>query len=140
MANININFSNFNTKKKVTKKTIEKPKEKIILTYHDCIKETPEYYTYFDSENNEQLFTDSSYIIAKVSSSKYTAKKNIVNKSFLEFIPKKETIKFKPAYFTYNDNELYLDKVIYDESTNSYNGILKISSLYDEKIIIYEEK
>ena len=67
MGNININFNNF-IKRKNVKKTIEKPKEKIILTYHNCIKEIPEYYTYFDfGNNNEQLFTDSSYIIAKVS-------------------------------------------------------------------------
>lgn len=139
MGNISINFSNLNKKNKVTK-NVEKPKEKIILTYHDCIQEIPEYYTYIDSDNKEQIFSDNTYIINKVSSSKYVAKKNNVNKIFLTYIPGKENIEFRAAYFTYNNDKVYLDKPIYNEIANSYNGVLKSTVLYDDKIIIYEEK
>ena len=139
MGNISINFSNLPNKKKVTRSIIKEKPKKIILTYHNCIQEIPEYYTYIDSDNNEQIFTDTSYMINKASLSRYTAKKTIVNKTYLEFVPKKDAIEYKPDYFTYNDNEVYLDKAIYNESTDSYNGVLKTSELYDEKIIIYEE-
>ena len=139
MGNISINFSNLPNKKKVTRSIIKEKPKKIILTYHNCIQEIPEYYTYIDSDNNEQIFTDTSYMINKASLSRYIAKKTIVNKTYLEFVPKKDAIEYKPDYFTYNDNEVYLDKAIYNESTDSYNGVLKTSELYDEKIIIYEE-
>lgn len=139
MGNISINFSNLNKKNKTTKNA-EKPKEKIMLTYHDCIQGIPEYYTYMDIYDKEQVFTDKTYMINKVSSSKYIAKKNIVNKIFLTYNPGKENIEYKAAYFTYNNDKVYLDKPIYNEITNSYNGVLKSTVLYDEKIIIYEEK
>ena len=103
MGNISINFSNL-PKKKVTKTVKEKPKQKIILTYHNCIQEIPEYYTYIDSDNNEKVFSDTSYMINKVSLSKHIAKKTIVNKTYLEFVPKKEAIEYKPNYFTYNNS------------------------------------
>ena len=76
MRTINFNINNKNNKK-VNKNL--KNNEKIILTYHGCIEEVPEYYTYIDNDT-EVKFTDSSYMINKISSSKYIAKKNIVNK------------------------------------------------------------
>ena len=139
MGTISINFSN-PIKKKVTK-TKEQPKEKIILTYHDCIQGVPEYYTYIDENGKESVFKDNTYIINKMSSSKYVAKKNIVNKIPLTYIPAKESVEYQPSYYTYNNGEyVYLDKVIYDEETNSYKGILESAVLDHTQITLFEEE
>ena len=135
MRIINFNINNTNKKnKKVNKK---ENKEKILLTYHSCIDEIPEYYTYIDNDN-EVKFTDSSYIISKISSSKYLAKKNIVNKVSLKFIPAKKNIEYQEPYFTYNGN-IYKKDIFYNEDKNTYIGIIENSVLDYTKVVLFEE-
>jgi len=134
MGNINLAFGN-----KKQKSTNKFGKEKVILTYHDGIPGKKEYYTYIDTEGNEQKFEDTTYTISKLSSTKYIAKKVSVSKVNLDFIPSKESVDYKPGYFTYNDNELYLNKPIYDKDSNSYFGINNIVKIYDKEIKLYEE-
>ena len=134
MRTINFNINNKNNKK-VNKNL--KNNEKIILTYHGCIEEVPEYYTYIDNDT-EVKFTDSSYMINKISSSKYIAKKNIVNKIPLKFIPSKNGVEYQEPYFTYNGN-IYKNDVFYDEEKNTYIGIIENSVLDYTKVVLFEE-
>jgi hypothetical protein len=140
MGTITLSFSNnSNYKNKTKNKNKNVNKEKVLLTYHDCVEEVPEYYSYIFN-NKDVKFNDSSYMINKISSSKYIAKKNYVSKIPLTYVFPQENIEFKPGYFTYNDNEIYLDKPIYDEVTNSYKGNIEIVDIYDKEIKLYIEE
>lgn len=138
MGTITLSFTNNSIKNKQTKQ-VQNKKEKVLLTYHACVEEVPEYFTYMD-EGKEKVFKDNSYMINKISSTKYIAKKNYVSKIGLTYIPAQENIEYQPEYFTYNDNEIYLDKPIYNEETNSYTGVLEVVNIYDKEIELYEDK
>jgi len=141
MGNITLSFSN-NTKKnnKIVANIKNKPENtKVILTYHDCIKEVPEYYAYINESGQECKFIDTTYTINKISSSQYLARKSFVAKIPLNYVEGKESIDYVPGYFTYNDNEQYLDKVNYNSYTNSYEGTLEIVHIYDKEILLFEE-
>ena len=136
MGTITLSFRNNSNK---PNKEIEyKNKEKIQLTYHGPINSVPEYFTYIDADNKEVKFTDKTYMITKISSTKYIGKKSYVGKIPVTFIPSQEEIKHQPSYFTYNNGEIYLDKPIYNEETNTYNGVLEIVDVYDKEIKLYE--
>jgi len=139
MGTITLSFTNNSNKNKQTKQANQTKKEKVQLTYHACVEEVPEYYTYID-EGKEKVFSDTSYMINKISSTKYIAKKNYVSKIELTYIPAQENIEYQPEYFTYNDNEVYLDKPIYNEETNTYTGVLEVVNIYDKEIELYEDK
>lgn len=131
MGNIILSFTN--KKQKPTKK------EKVILTRHNETERIPEYYSYIDSNNVEQNFNDTSYIIAKVSSSKIIAKKTTVSKINLDFIEAKESIKEEPGYFTYDGNKKYIGKPEFDDTIGSYVGVFNSVNVYDKEIKLYEE-
>ena len=132
MGNINLSFKN--------NKTQNNKKEKVILTLHESVPASSEYYTYIDSDNHTKKFVDSSYIITKVSSSKYIAKKTSVSKIDLNFVPSKEAIEYQSAYFTYNGIKFESEeKPIYDEEKCTYIGKLNIIKTYDKEIKLYEE-
>ena len=138
MGTITLSFTNNSVKNKQNKQNKIK-KEKVLLTYHMCVEEVPEYFTYMD-KNKERVFNDNSYMINKISSTKYIAKKNYVSKIPLTYIAAQENIESQPEYFTYNDNEIYLDKPIYNEETNTYTGVLEVVDIYDKEIELYEDK
>jgi len=138
MGNITLSFNSKKNKGKFSAKRPEN-KEKILLTYHDCIQEKPEYFSYIDSNGNEMYFNDSSYTINKISSTQYIARKSYVAKVPLEFIESKAPVQYQKAYFTYNGNERYLDKVNYNSYTNSYVGTLEVVNVYDKEVLLYEE-
>lgn len=128
MGTITFSFNNDSKKK-------NKPdKEKVLLTYHQCINSVPEYFSYINDKNEEVKLDDKSYSITKISSSKYIGKKSVVSKIPVEFVEAKEKIDFKPEYFTYNGNEVYLKNPIYNEETNTYTGILEVVDIYDKEI------
>lgn len=133
MGTITLSFSN-----NINKQKIAKNKEKVQLTYHDCIASVPEYFSYINDNNEEVKFTDKSYIITKISSTKYIGKKSYVSKIPLTYISAQEEIKYQPGFFTYNGNEIYLDKPIYDEESNTYKGVLEVVDVYDKEIKLYE--
>ena len=135
MGNINLSFKNSqNKKQKQTKK------EKVILTYHDSIPQSNEYYTFIDKNGHELPFDNKSYIITKISSSKFVAKKTNVSKINLNFVPSKEGVEYKPAYFTYNSEKISLvEDPIYNEETNSYIGKITFTNIHDKEIKLYEE-
>ena len=133
MGNITLSFVNNQKSKNKSQK------EKVILTYHESTPEKKEYYSYIDANGHEKVFNDKSYIISKISSSKIIAKKVNVSKVDLEFVPSKESIDYKPEYFTYNNGQLFLDKPVYDEINNSYIGIFNIVKTYDKEIKLFEE-
>lgn len=139
MGTITLSFTNNSTKNKQIKHVQQNKKEKVLLTYHACIEGVPEYFTYMDG-NTEKVFNDSSYMINKISSTKYIAKKNYVSKIPLTYIPAQENIECQQEYFTYNDNEIYLDKPIYDEESNTYKGTMEIVNIYDKEIKLYTEE
>lgn len=137
MANISLSFTD--DKPKIKKNNFSNNKEKIYLKYYPEIKEQNEKFTYINSIGNEVEFTDSSYVIYKISQSKGEAKKVTVNKIPLNFIEGKDEVKYQPAYFSYNNGkEVFLDKPIYNEETNSYVGIVKINNIIDKEIQIFE--
>lgn len=138
MGTITLSFTNNSVKNKQNKQNKIK-KEKVLLTYHMCVEEVPEYFTYMD-KNKERVFNDNSYMINKISSTKYIAKKNYVSKIPLTYVAAQENIESQPEYFTYNDNEIYLDKPIYNEETNTYTGVLEVVDIYDKEIELYEDK
>lgn len=131
MGNITLSFTN--------KKQKPNKKEKVILTRHNEIERIPEYYSYIDSNNNEQIFNDTSYIIAKASASKIIAKKTTVSKINLDFIESKESVKAESGYFTYNGNKKYIGKPEFDDTIGSYIGIFNNVNIYDKEIKLYEE-
>jgi len=135
MGTITLTFSNNN---KQNRKTPSKNKQKVQLTYHGCINPVPEYFSYINDNNEEVKFTDKSYSINKISSTKYIGKKSFVSKVPLTYIPAQEAIEYQQAFFTYNNNEIYLDKPIYDEETNTYKGVLEVVDVYDKEIKLYE--
>jgi len=139
MGTITLSFNNSSNKKNKNKTNKNVNKEKVLLTYHNCIREVPEYYSYIVN-NREVKFNDSSYMINKISSTKYIAKKSYVSKTQLTYVPGQENIEFQPEYFTYNDNEIYLDKPIYDEESNTYKGTMEIVNIYDKEIKLYTEE
>jgi hypothetical protein len=138
MGTITLSFTNNSVKNKQNKQNKVK-KEKVLLTYHMCVEEVPEYFTYMDG-HKEKVFDDHSYMINKISSTKYIAKKNYVSKIPLTYVAAQENIESQPEYFTYNDNEIYLDKPIYNEETNTYTGVLEVVDIYDKEIELYEDK
>lgn len=127
-----------NNSNKQNKKTSPKNKQKVQLTYHDCIKSVPEYFSYINENREEVKLTDKSYMITKVSSTKYVGKKSFVSKIPLTYISAQEAIEYQPSFFTYNGNEIYLDDPIYDEDTNTYKGVLEVVDVYDKEIKLYE--
>ena len=139
MGTITLSFTNKSTKNKQIKHVQQNKKEKVLLTYHAGVEGVTEYFTYMDG-NAEKVFNDSSYMINKISSTKYIAKKNYVSKIPLTYIPAQENIEYQQEYFTYNDNEIYLDKPIYNEETNTYIGTLEVVNIYDKEIELYEDK
>jgi len=139
MRTINLSFTNNFKKNNNYKKNNKENKEKIQLTYHDCINYVPEYFSYMNDNNEEVKFNDKSYMITKISSSKYIAKKTVNSKIPLSYVNAKEEIKFTPAYFTYNGNNYLDSNVIYDKETNSYKGIIEEVNVYDTEIKLYEE-
>lgn len=139
MGTITLSFNNSSNNKNKNKTNKNVNKEKVLLTYHNCIREVPEYYSYIVN-NREVKFNDSSYMINKISSTKYIAKKSYVSKTQLTYVPEQENIEFQPEYFTYNDNEIYLDKPIYDEESNTYKGTIEIVNIYDKEIKLYTEE
>ena len=136
MGTITLTFSN--NSNKPNKKIEHKNKEKIQLTYHGHINPVPEYFSYINADNEEVKFTDKSYMITKISSTKYVGKKTYVSKIPLTYIPTQEEVQYQPAFFTYNDGQLFLDKPVYDEINNSYIGIFNIVKTYDKEIKLYE--
>ena len=135
MGTITLSFSNNFSKQN---KEIEyKNRKKIQLTYHDCVNPVPEYFSYINADNEEVKFTDKSYMITKISSTKYVGKKTYVSKIPVTYIPAQEEIKYQPAFFTYN-GEVYLDKPIYDEENNTYKGVLEVVDVFDKEIKLYE--
>jgi len=136
MGTITLTFGN--NSNKPNKKIEHKNKEKIQLTYHGHINPVPEYFSYINADNEEVKFTDKSYMITKISSTKYVGKKTYVSKIPLTYIPAQEEIQYQSAFFTYNGDEIYLDKPIYDEETNTYKGVLEVVDVYDKEIKLYE--
>lgn len=134
MGTINLSFTN--------NKKSNKPQKlnKVFLTYYNSVKEIPEHYTYINENGTEVIFNDKTYNINKISSSKYIAQKSTVSKIPLTFIESKESIDFEPAYFTYDGNKRFLDKPYFDEESNSYKGILKITKVFDKEIKLYTHK
>jgi len=111
-------------------------KEKVILTYHPFVEGSPEKYTYLD--NGEEVeFTDKTYNIFKVSQSKSIAKKTLVEKVNLDFVPSKEEIPYQESYFSYN-GEKFVDPVRFDEETNSYIGTITKSIITNKEIKLFE--
>ena len=136
MGTITLSFSNnFN---KPNKEIECKNKKKIQLTYHGPINAVPEYFSYINTDGEEVKFTNKTYMITKISSTKYIGKKTYVSKIPVTFVPDQEEIKHQPAYFTYNNGEIYLDKPIYNEKTNTYQGVLEVVDVYDKEIKLYE--
>lgn len=135
MGSINLSIvNNKNSKIRQTKK------EKILLTYHESVPKSDEYYTFIDKNGHESIFNDKSYTISKISASKFVANKSSVSKINLKFIPSKEGTEYKPAYFTYNGEKISLtEDPVYNEETNSYIGILTETKVYDKEIKLYEE-
>ena len=136
MGKITVSINNQNKTQKVKKSN---SKEKIILTYYPLQKEVPERYTYLE-DGKEVEFTDSSYIITKISSTKSLAKKSIVEKVQLQFQPEKDHVEYQDGYFTYKDSdERFLDDVVFDKEVNSYIGTITKVHTYDKEIQIFEE-
>jgi len=136
MGTITLTFNNNSNKQ--NKQTPPKNKQKVQLTYHDCVKSVPEYFSYINENGEEVKLTDKSYMITKVSSTKYVGKKSFVSKIPLTYISAQEAIEYQPSFFTYNGNEIYLDKPIYDEESNTYKGVLEVVDVYDKEIKLYE--
>ena len=137
MGNISLSFTNDRPKTRKNNSLVNR--EKIYLNYYPEVKESAEKYTYMNSEGNEVEFTDPSYLVYKTSSTKGEAKKVMVSKVPLNFIEGVEEVKYKPAYFTYNSGtEIFLDKPMYNEETNSYIGIVNVNNIIDKEIQIFE--
>ena len=134
MGTITLSFSNNSNRQN----KINHNKEKVQLTYYGCVNPVPEYFTYINADNEEVKFTDKTYMITKISSTKYVGKKTYVSKNVLTYIPAQEEIDYQPAFFTYNGGEIYLDKPIYDEDSNTYKGVLEVVDVYDKEIKLYE--
>lgn len=137
MGTITLSFGDNKSHKKNTIK--QSNKEKVLLTYHDCIASVPEYFSYINGDNKEVTLTDKSYMITKISSTKYIGKKTYVSKTPLTYVDGQEAIEYEPPFFTYNDGEIYLDKPIYNSESNTYKGVLEVVNLYDKEIKLYEE-
>ena len=135
MEKITVSFNNQNKPNVKTNKT---KKEKVILSYHPYVREVPEKLTYF-VDGKEYDFTDTTYNIIKLSQNKTIAKKTLVEKVNLEFIPSKEKIEAQEGYFTYKDSdEKFLDEVKFDEETNTYIGVINKINTYDKEIKLFE--
>lgn len=134
MEKITVSFNNQN--KPVKGKTPKK--EKIILTYHPFQKEIPEKLTYF-ADGKEVEFTDTTYTIIRLSQNKTLAKKTLVEKVSLDFVPERENVEAQEGYFTYKDSEeRFLDDVRFDEELNSYIGTITKVNTYDNEIKLFE--
>ena len=134
MEKITVSFNNQN--KPVKGKTPKK--EKVILTYHPFQKEIPEKLTYF-IDGKEVEFTDTTYTIIRLSQNKTLAKKTLVEKVSLNFVPEKENVEFQEGYFTYKDsNKKFLDDVRFDEELNTYIGTITKVNTYDNEIKLFE--
>lgn len=122
------------------KKTSKLQDNRTLLTYHDCVASVPEYFTYINDNNEEVKLTDKSYVIRKISSTKYSAEKTYVKRVPLEYIESKDSVKYEPEYFTYNNGtEIFLDVPSYNEELNTYIGTLEIVDVMDKKIKLYKE-
>ena len=76
MGTITLSFSNnFN---KPNKEIEHKNKKKVQLTYHGPINAVPEYFSYINTDGEEVKFTNKTYMITKISSTKYIGKKTYV--------------------------------------------------------------
>jgi hypothetical protein len=128
-----------NSGKIISSKSIGKT-NKIVLTQKESEEVVPEYYTYIDSNGNEQKYTG---IISRSSD-------NVYGKSFeqhkvkLEYHPGVKQVNGNDEYFSYTDmsgvERMYTDDIEFDEKSNSYVGKIPSVKVTNKVIDIFEEK
>ncbi len=126
-------FSFSNNKKPTTKK-----REKVVLKHYPENKGRKEYYTHINDDGEEEAIDVTGYNILKKSTSLTIAAKTIVDKINLDFVEGKEKTPYKEESFTYNGKP-FSGKVEYDESSNTYYGLVSKIYSFEEKVKIYKE-
>ena len=121
------------------KNQLKKKKKRIYLNYYKEIPEIPEYYSYIDSDGIEKKFEDKTYNIFKSGTNKIIARKNSVSKISLTYVPAKQEIKYQKGYFITEDGTKYDNTIYFDKDTESYYGIKRNISVYENKIQLSEE-
>ena len=123
----------FGNNKKTTKK-----KEKVVLKHYPKNEGRKEYYTYMNDNGEEEIIDVSTYHIMKKSASLTVASKTVVDKINLDFVKGKESSPYKEESFTYNGKP-FTGKIEYDESTDSFYGLVSKMYSFEEKVKIYKE-
>ena len=132
MEKIIFSFGNKN------KKATPKKKEKVVLKHYPKNKGRKEYYTYINDNGEEEVIDVSNYHVIKKSASLTVAAKTIVDKINLDFVEGKESSPYKEEGFTYNGKP-FTGKVEYDESDDSFYGLISKIYSFEEKVKIYKE-
>lgn len=131
MEKIIFSFGNKN------KKATPKKKEKVVLKHYPKNKGRKEYYTYMN-DGKEEVIDVSNYHVIKKSASLTVATKTVVDKINLDFVEGKESSPYKEESFTYNGKP-FTGKVEYDESDDSFYGLVSKIYSFEEKVKIYKE-
>lgn len=116
-------------------------KEKVVLTKHEGINFSPEYFSYMNESGQEVKFNG---IIIKNDDGSYVGKQIIPHKVILEYHPEVKSVNYSPEHFTYinqyGKEKEYIGDVEFDLYSNSYTGVVVEDVLKDDVVEIFKEK
>ena len=119
----------------------DKSKERVLLTKHDEVKFSPEYFSYLDSNNQEIKFNG---IVIKDEDGSYIGKQIIPHKVILEYHPTVKRVNAVNEYFSYLDDhgneKIFTGVPEFDLENNAYVGVIEENVLTDRIIDIFKEE